>query len=238
MRRSVVPVGAAAAAVAVCGAVVAVAGCRDPGGVREEGAAALASSARPSLSASVQAPSHPPDPGRSADVTRAAAPRTAADVVRLVQHDPKVARDIRDSLTACPGQSPAAAEAAEAAPRASVDAYPVDRRMGRLTGQDATDLVVNVSTCADNVGIGSYVYRRVDGGYVNVFADEQPPVFAEISDGALQVTHQVYGPQDPVSNPSGEDVTTYRWNGFRFEKVASSHHDYQSGKSARSGPHG
>lgn len=171
MRRSVVPVGAAAAAVAVCGALVAVTGCRDAGGVREEGTAAVASAAPASPSASPPAPdAHPLGTGRSAD-PRTADAKAAADVVHLVQRDPKVARDIRDSLVACPAPSAAAA----ARPGASADPYPVDRRSGRLTGKDATDLVVNVSTCADSVGIGSYVYRRVDGGYVNVFADEQPP---------------------------------------------------------------
>lgn len=93
-------------------------------------------------------------------------------MVHLVKRDPKVARDIRDSLAACPAPSAGVPARPSAA---SVDPYPVDRRAGRLTGKDATDLVVNVSTCADSVGIGSYVYRRVDGGYVNVFADEQPP---------------------------------------------------------------
>lgn len=234
MRRSVVPVGAAAAAVAVCGALVAVTGCRDAGGVREEGTAAVASAAPASPSASPPAPdAHPLGTGRSADPWAADA-KAAADVVHLVQRDPKVARDIRDSLVACPAPSAGAATR----PGASADPYPVDRRSGRLTGKGATDLVVNVSTCADSVGIGSYVYRRVDGGYVNVFADEQPPVFAEIDDGTLKVTHQVYEPQDTVSNPSGEDVTTYRWNGTRFEEVSFSHRDYETDDGTGSGSHG
>ncbi|MFB7292552.1 hypothetical protein [Actinacidiphila glaucinigra] len=234
MRRSVVPVGAAAAAVAVCGALVAVTGCRDAGGVREEGTAAVASPAPASPSASPPAPdAHPLGSGRSAD-PRTTDAKAAADVVHLVKRDPKVARDIRDSLVACP--TPSAGVAAR--PSAPVDPYPVDRRSGRLTGKDATDLVVNVSTCADSVGIGSYVYRRVDGGYVNVFADEQPPVFAEIGDGTLKVTHQVYEPQDAVSNPSGEDVTTYRWNGNRFEEVSFSHRDYETDDGTGSGSHG
>lgn len=249
MRRSIVPVGAAAAAVAVCGALVAVTGCRDTGGVREEGTAAVASPAPPSPSASPPAPdAHPLDAGRSAD-PRGVDAKATADVVRLVKHDPKVAQDIRDSLVACPAPSADTATAGTAAagtategtatrPKAPVEPYPVDRRSGRLTGGDGTDLVVNVSTCADSVGIGSYVYRRVGGAYVNVFADEQPPVFAEIGDGTLKVTHQVYEPQDAVSNPSGEDVTTYRWNGSRFEEVSFSHRDYETDDGTGSGSHG
>ncbi|WP_431962037.1 hypothetical protein [Actinacidiphila sp. bgisy160] len=233
MRRSVVPVGAAAAAVAVCGALVAVTSCRDAGGVREEGTASVASPALPSPSVSPPAPD-----ARTLDSGRSAGPRAkdtmgAGDVMRLVKHDPKVAQDIRDSLVACAAPSAATGDR----PKAAQETYPVDRRSGRLTGDDGTDLVVNVSTCADNVGIGSYVYRRVGGAYVNVFADEQPPVFAEIGDGTLKVTHQVYEPQDAVSNPSGEDVTTYQWNGSRFEEVAFSHRDYTADDETGSGPH-
>lgn len=234
MRRSVVPVGAAAAAVAVCGALVAVTSCRDAGGVREEGTAAISSPALPSPSVSPPVSgTHPMDAGPSA-APREKAAVDPADVMRLVKGDPKVARDIRDSLVACAMPSASAG----VRPQAAAEPYPVDRRSGRLTGKDGTDLVVNVSTCADNVGIGSYVYRRVDGGYVNVFADEQPPVFAEISDGTLKVTHQVYEPQDAVSNPSGEDVTTYRWNGTRFQEVSFSHRDYGKADDAGGGAHG
>ncbi|MEU1620723.1 hypothetical protein ABZ479_25900 [Streptomyces sp. NPDC005722] len=234
MRRSVVPVGAAAA-VAVCGALVAVTSCRDAGGVREEGTASVASPAPPSPSASPPAAdAHPLDAGRSAD-PRALDAKAAADVVHMVRHDPKVARDIRDGLAACPAQS----AVTEARPVAAAEPYPVDRRAARLTGGQGTDLVVNVSTCADSVGIGSYVYRRVGGAYVNVFTDEQPPVFAEVSGGVLKVTHQVYAPQDAVSNPSGEDVTTYRWNGSRFEEVSFSHRDYGTDDGTTgSAPHG
>jgi hypothetical protein len=218
----------------VCGALIAVTSCRDAGGVREEGTAAVSSPALPSPSVSPPvADAHTLGAGRSAD-PRAAQSVGPADVVRLVKDDPKVARDIRDSLVACAAPSASAV----VRPEATVEPYPVDRRSGPLTGKDGTDLVVNVSTCADSVGIGSYVYRRVHGRYVNVFADEQPPVFAEISDGSLKVTHQVYEPQDAVSNPSGEDVTTYRWNGSRFEEVAFSHRDYETNDDTRGGSHG
>lgn len=247
MRRSIVPVGAAVAAVAVCGsALVAVTGCRDAGGVREEGTA---------LSSALPVPG-PPSTGvtptararRSSDGVSPSLVRTpAANAVHLVKSDPKVAEDIRARLVACVAASSVPGSTALDATRGSTTAgapaaqapvtpspapgplYPVDDRYGDLTGKGAADLVVTVSTCGDGVGIGAYVYRREHGRYVNVFADEQPPVYAEISDGALKVTHQVYEPQDAVSNPSGEDVTTYRWNGTRFEETSYSHRDYESG---------
>jgi hypothetical protein len=135
---------------------------------------------------------------------------TMWEAVRVVKFDPKVAKDIRDNLLSCGGRS----------------SYPVDDSYGHLTTNTKADLVVNVETCTDDVGIGSYVYRWHDGKYENVFADEEPPVSAQISDGMLKVTHQIYGPQDTVSNPSGEDVTTYAWDGKSFIKIAAFHHEY------------
>ncbi|MFJ4850849.1 MULTISPECIES: hypothetical protein [unclassified Streptomyces] len=243
MRRSIVPVGAAVAAVAVCGsALVAVTGCRDAGGVREEGTALASALPGPGPLSTGVTPVAPAR--RSSDGVSPGPARTpVANAVRLVQSDPKVAEDIRARLVACvaassvPGSTAldatrdgAAGSAPTVAPSpAPGPLYPVDDRYGDLTGRGADDLVVTVSTCGDGVGIGAYVYRREHGRYVNVFADEQPPVYAEISDGALKVTHQVYEPQDAVSNPSGEDITTYRWNGRRFSETSFSHRDYESG---------
>jgi hypothetical protein len=224
VRRSVVMAGAATAVVG-CGALIAVTGCRDAGGVREEGTVAVSSPAASRASL-------PPPVTGARTLEAAGTARTgrrlpdAADVVRLVEDDPKVTRDIRDSLETC--AAPSASAADDARPDPAAVPYPVDHRFGRLTGEDGTDLVVNVSTCADSVGLGSDVYRRVGGRYVNVFADEQPPVFAGMGDGTLKVTHQVYEPQDSVSNPSGEDVTTYRWNGTRFQEISFSHRDYET----------
>lgn len=200
VRRGVVPAIAVVTFV-VCGALVVVAGCVDPGGVREEGAASSATLASATVT------------GRSGQAAGASGVRQA---VRLVRNDPKVAKDIRDSLQSCDG--------------ASASAYPVGDRRADLTGQGRTDLVVNVSTCADGVGVGAYVYRLEHGRYVNVFADERPPVVAGAAGGRLKVTHQVYEPQDAVSNPSGEDVTTYRWTGGGFTKVSSTHRTYGAGK--------
>ncbi|MFD3456090.1 hypothetical protein ACFWVC_28420 [Streptomyces sp. NPDC058691] len=244
MRRSVAPVGAAVAAFAVCGsALVAVTSCRDAGGVREEGTALSSALPVPGPLSTGAAPSaQAPVPARGASPSPARTP--VANAVRLVKSDPKVAEDIRARLVACVAASPVpgsaardgaagSAPAAQAPPvptaRSTEAVYPVDDRYGDLTGSGAADLVVTVSTCGDGVGIGAYVYRREHGRYVNVFADEQPPVYAGISDGTLKVTHQVYEPQDAVSNPSGEDITTYRWNGARFEEISFSHRDYETG---------
>ncbi|CAM5307913.1 hypothetical protein SALBM311S_01573 [Streptomyces alboniger] len=104
----------------------------------------------------------------------------------------------------------------------------------RLAGRPADDAVVNVLTCGDAVGIGSYVYREQDGSYQNVFKAEEPPVYAEIDRGDLVVTKQVYEKGDPVSAPSGETVITYHWSGSRFAQTYSSRNDY--GKTAEDGP--
>ncbi len=96
------------------------------------------------------------------------------------------------------------------------DEYPVDVSYGNLTGEARDDVVVNVLTCGDAVGIGAYVYRPQGDGYVNVFSAEEPPVYAEMDRGDLVVTKQVYDRGDPVSSPSGEVVITYRWISGRF----------------------
>ena len=51
------------------------------------------------------------------------------------------------------------------------------------------------------MGVGSYVYREEGGRYENVFAAEEPPVYAEIDRGDLVVTKQVYEKGDPVVEP-------------------------------------
>jgi hypothetical protein len=182
-----------AVALAVCGALIVVAGCADPEGVREEGTAGTAAVAS------------------ATDAMRSAGD-AARQAVRLVKSDPRVAKDIRENLLSCGDSS----------------SYPVDDHRADLTGQGGTDLIVNVSTCADDVGVASYVYRMEHGKYVHVFGDEEPPVVAAAAGGSLKVTHQVYEPQDSVSNPSGEVVTTYRWTGTGFAKISSEHRDYNT----------
>ncbi|MFB7503224.1 hypothetical protein [Streptomyces broussonetiae] len=131
------------------------------------------------------------------------------DAVTLIKQDPQVSTTVKNELKPCSGEE-----------------YPVDVTYGRLTGSTRDDVVVNVLTCADAVGIGSYVYRDEGGTYKNVFKTEESPVYAEIDQGLLTVTKQVYKKGDPISSPSGEDVITYDWSGGRFVGRPPVHTDY------------
>ncbi|WP_394811229.1 hypothetical protein [Streptomyces xanthii] len=147
-------------------------------------------------------------PSPAASPVASATPKTV-NAVRLVKDDPKVSTDIKRDLKPC-----------------VADEYPVDVSYGTLTGGPANDVVVNVMTCGDAVGIGTYVYRDEDGTYRNVFQAEEPPVYAEIDRGDLVVTKQVYEKGDSVASPSGEEVVTYRWDGDRFAQQGRIHNDY------------
>ncbi|MET9430510.1 MULTISPECIES: hypothetical protein [unclassified Streptomyces] len=136
-------------------------------------------------------------------------PIKKVDPVRLIKDDPKVGDQVKDELKPC-----------------TADAYPIDTSYGNLTGSGRPDVVVNVMTCGDAVGVGTYVYRLVDGEYENVFAVEEPAVYSTIDRGDLVLTQQVYEEGDPVAYPSGEDVITYRWVGNRFSEHDRVHNDY------------
>ncbi|MFF5536843.1 hypothetical protein ACFY71_31020 [Streptomyces cinerochromogenes] len=151
-----------------------------------------------------------PSPSRSEKYHR-------VDPVALVMNDPKVSGAVKRLLQPCNG-----------------DEYPVDVSYGDLTGGPVDDVVINVLTCADAVGIGSYVYRDDDGTFRNVFKSEESPVYAEIDRGTLSVTRQYYEKGDPISNPSGEIVTPYRWNAGRFAEGKPTRNEYS--KSAGGGP--
>ncbi|WP_327184404.1 hypothetical protein [Streptomyces sp. NBC_01334] len=138
-------------------------------------------------------------------------PPDRAEAVRLIKDDPQVSAEVKRELQPCVG-----------------DEYPVDVSYGDLTGGSGDDIIVNVLTCGDAVGVGSYVYRKDAGGYRNVFQAEEPPVYAEMDRGDLVVTKQAYEKGDPVSDPSGENVITYRWTSGRFVKEYSWHNDYSS----------
>ncbi|GLW51463.1 lipoprotein CseA [Streptomyces sp. NBRC 14336] len=175
-------------------------GCGTGGtGARDEGPARDESGAGAALAASPTAsplPSASDRPGQ-------------AEVIRLIKADPLVSTEVKRDLKPC-----------------AADDYPIDTSFGELTGGTAQDVVVNVLTCGDGVGIGSYVYREQDGSYENVFQAEEPPVYAQIDRGDLVVSKQVYERGDPVSSPSGENVITYRWNGTRFNQEYFWHNDY------------
>ncbi|MET9885968.1 hypothetical protein ABZZ20_23075 [Streptomyces sp. NPDC006430] len=135
----------------------------------------------------------------------------AVDPVALLQADPKVSAEVKRGLKPCTGKE-----------------YPVDVSYGKITGSAVVDIVVNVLSCADALGVGSYVYREDGGKYENVFSDEQPPVYAEIDRGDLVVTKPVYAKSDALAYPSGEDVITYRWNGEKFTEQDRVHTDYSN----------
>ncbi|MEU9121188.1 hypothetical protein AB0C96_15265 [Streptomyces sp. NPDC048506] len=135
------------------------------------------------------------------------------DAVQLMRDDPKVGGDVKKSL-----YKPCAA-----------DEYPVQVTYASLTGNTAPDVIVNVMTCADSVGIGSYVYRKRSGardGYDNVYVNEQPSVTAGVNKGELEISKQTYASGDEVGFPSGEDVLTYHWTNDHFTQYDSYHTDY------------
>nr|WP_237694916.1 LppP/LprE family lipoprotein [Streptomyces sp. SID5468] len=137
-----------------------------------------------------------------------ASPRNV-DALALLTNDPKVGTSTKGALKPCGGHE-----------------YPIDTSYGDVTGNSMPDVVINVSTCGDGVGLGSYVYRMENGQYVNVFEDEQPPVTIDIDKGDLELTRLVYSNDDPVCCPSGEDVITYHWTGTRFAEISRTHSDY------------
>jgi hypothetical protein len=160
-----------------------------------------------------EGPAHADAAGGKA-VASAASPSPVPDrteAVRLVKADPAVSAEVKRELKPCVS-----------------DDYPVDVSYGDLTGAPADDIVVNVLSCGDAVGVASYVYRERGGAYHNVFKSEEPPVYAEIDRGYLVVTKQVYAQDDALSNPSSEDVISYQWISDRFVKKDSIRTDYAS----------
>ncbi|MFJ6669098.1 hypothetical protein [Streptomyces sp. NPDC091383] len=139
------------------------------------------------------------------------------DAVQLLKSDPAVSAAVKRELKPCSGNE-----------------YPVDVSYGDLTASPVDDVVINVLTCADAVGVGSYVYRDDSGTFKNVFRTEESPVYAEIDQGRLSVTRQYYEKGDPISSPSGEIVTPYRWKAGRFAPGKSVRNEYS--KSAGQAP--
>ncbi|MFD0308573.1 hypothetical protein [Streptomyces sp. NPDC059517] len=168
-------------------------------GARDEG---------PALSDSAAGSARDAAPSASLPAPAPATP-DRVDAVRMVRADPGVSTAVKRDLKPCVG-----------------DEYPVDVSYGNLTGGSAADVVINVMTCGDAVGVGSYVYREDGDGYKNVFRAEEPPVYAEIDRGDLVITQQVYEKDDSVTYPSGEEVITYHWTATRFTERARTHNDY------------
>ncbi|MDW6061689.1 hypothetical protein SAZ11_31290 [Streptomyces sp. FXJ1.4098] len=223
-RRAALITGGTVVGFAAVGGLV-LAGC-DTGsqGVRKEGPARTS-----------WAPEQADSPGSYVHGTSptSTSAKQKVDAVALLKKDPKVSEHLKANLKPCSKSSTKDAQN-DATPGAAQDAtkdaqqeakkgsaksqgYPIDVAYGRLTGSAASDLVVNVMTCTEGFGLGSYVYRKVGGTYENVFADERPPVYADTTKGSLRVTKLVYASNDSVCCPSSEDVTTYRWAEKRRE---------------------
>lgn len=177
-------------------------GARDEGPADNDSLAAGAAS--PSVSASV-------DAEEDRDGDGGGDHPSVDEVVRMVRADPEVSKTVKSDLKPC-----------------VADEYPVDVTYGNLTGGSGDDLVVNVMTCTDAVGVASYVYRSEKGRYRSVFLSEQPPVYAEIDRGDLLVTRQLYENGDPSSYPSSEEVTTYRWIKDGFVERSSTRTEYST----------
>ncbi|MFE0775901.1 hypothetical protein [Streptomyces sp. NPDC058861] len=197
-RRTVRAAGATATA-GIVAVGLSLAACSTGGtGSRDEGAA---------RTDGVAAAASPTAASPSATTGPQSAKRV--DPIGLLKADPKLSERVKADLKPC-----------------AADSYPVDASYGNLTNAPAPDVVVNVMTCGDGIGIGTYVYRNLSDGYENVFAAEDGAVYATIDRGDLVVTKQVYAKGDPVAYPSGEDVITYRWTGSGFTQHDWVHNDY------------
>jgi hypothetical protein len=153
-----------------------------------------------------------PAPTETVKPRSTTAPAIAGDpaaLATMIRRDTAVSPDVREDLTPCKD-----------------DDYPMDTDSGDLTSGDGPDLVVNIMTCGDGLGVASYVYRMVGGKYQNVFADEHSGVYGTVDSGRLQVIHEVYRSDDPVAYPTGEESTTYEWRGTQFVQVARTYQDY------------
>ncbi|MER7464142.1 hypothetical protein [Streptomyces sp. NPDC097981] len=203
-----------AGTIVLVGTVLFAAGCAAGGtGLRDGGPAHTESVARSGPPATTP-PDHVP-----ATTGASGKPATRVDPVALLQADPKVSAEVKRDLKPCTGKE-----------------YPIDVSYGKVAGSPVADIVVNVLSCADALGRGTYVYRSQGGRYENVFSDEQPPVYGEIDRGDLVVTKPVYGKSDPLAYPSGEDVITYRWNGEKFTEQDRVHNDYSNIGGAQPAP--
>lgn len=196
-RRGTAQAASITAAAGLVAVGLSMAACSTGGtGSRDEGAAATKE-----VAAAAPTPSASPGGGqRSAE---------RVDPIALLKGDPKIGERLKTDLKPC-----------------VADAYPVDTSYGNLTNAAAPDVVVNVMTCGDAVGIGTYVYRKQSDRYENVFMAEDAAVYGTIDRGELVVTKQVYAKGDPVAYPSGEDVITYRWSGNGFTQHDWVHNDY------------
>ncbi|MGW4031098.1 hypothetical protein ACWEFL_17570 [Streptomyces sp. NPDC004838] len=168
-------------------------------GVQDEGSAAAQDSAKGGGA---------PSPASPSDGSTAFG--REIDPVQLIKNDPQVSKDIKDQLKPCGGAE-----------------YPVDTSYGNMTGGTSPDIVINVLSCGDAVGLGTYVYRMTGQTYETVFVSEEPAVVSEIDRGDLVVTKQVWDKGGSVDEPSGEEVTTYHWSNGKFVRLHWVRNEYR-----------
>jgi hypothetical protein len=156
-----------------------------------------------------EGPAPIPSVKQPAGATAPAIARDPRALATMVRRDTSVSQGVREDLGPCAG-----------------DNYPVATAAGDLTAGDGPDLVVNVTTCGDGLGVAAYVYRMVKGKYQNVFADERPPVYGSVEDGQLQIIHEVYKVDDPEPYPTGQESVLYVWRDGRFVQVSRTYADF------------
>ncbi|MFE7129624.1 hypothetical protein ACFVIM_02060 [Streptomyces sp. NPDC057638] len=148
---------------------------------------------------------------QSAPRVNGSQPMRKVNAARLIQGDPKVSAQLKAELKPCAGKE-----------------YPMDTSYGNLTGSTVPDVVVNVVTCGDVVGLGTFVYRWAGSEYRNVFALEEPAIHATIDRGDLVLTKQLFERDAPVSSPTGEEITTYEWSAGKFSRTHWVRNEYNS----------
>lgn len=101
------------------------------------------------------------------------------DPVALIKADPTVSKRVKDELKPC-----------------SEGSYPVNTSYGDLTGGTQPDVVVNVMSCKESIGIGTYVYRpAVD------------PAPSSSASGARSDQHKSPGKGSKAGGAAGENPT-------------------------------
>ncbi|MEO3978941.1 hypothetical protein [Streptomyces sp. CAU 1734] len=147
----------------------------------------------------------------SVPATGESAERRKVNPVAMIRSDPKVSARIKADLKPC-----------------SRDSYPVDTAYGNLTGGLVPDVVINVMTCNEGSGVGTYVYRLEGTEYRNVFANEDPAVYGSIDRGDLVVNQQMSIGNDPLGPPDAEEVSTYDWVNGEFTRIHLVRHEFTS----------
>ncbi|MCF3964011.1 hypothetical protein L1885_20560 [Streptomyces fuscigenes] len=118
----------------------------------------------------------------------------------MLRADPRVSDRVKSSLRPC-----------------GSDSYPVNTSYGDLTGGSQPDIVINVTTCKDSIGIGTYVYRVADSASASPgarasgsAADRTAAAGTTAPGGAYSavgtsLTSSPSASQDPFAGVAGDD---------------------------------